>query len=259
MTNLIACGQGLYQANERELIVTDGKAATARHCVIALPGHGNNGWGYLPPALGFDFARLFANLGIAFMAIDAGGIATWGGPPAQTAIANAVTRALALFGGAKVGILGYSMGGLGALNYVKRNPANVAGTYLIDPVTDLEWVHKTAGYVPGYDTAPAAAVNAGWPGEAETAYGTNAAGWAAAAAGWSPQAFAGNLASIPLRIAHATDDTTVPANASAALIAAIGSKSAVLRPPPLTGDHTGVWANLPPGDVVGFFASLGWS
>lgn len=261
--NSVSYDSGVYQAGERELVVTDGRYAAARRSILFPPGHTGTAFGYGPSSAGgsFEHVRALAEAGYACFSIDGGGPATWGGPAAQTAMGNAAGRAKTLYGGTKVGLYGYSMGGSTALNFFKRNAGGVAGAFLLDPVTDLDWVHTTSGYVPAYTVAPAGpAAPTGWPPEAETAFSTNAAGWAAATAGWRIYDDAASYRGIgKMRFAHATDDTTLSAAGTASLVTAIADAAVTARPGPLTGNHSGVFANLPPAEVVAFFDSLVWS
>lgn len=259
MTNLVKQEQGVYQAGEWATLITDGTYQATRRSIVIPPGHGNGGRGYQPPNTGFEFARALAEAGFAVYTIDAGGVATWGGPAMQTALGNAVNHMLSLFGGTKVGLLGYSMGGLGTLNYIKRNPTLVAGAYFLEPVTDLDWVHSTAGYTPPYDISGVGVVQAVWNTEAETAYSATSATWATQSAGYrvhdEPQTFRGLC---PMTFAHATDDTVVPSNATVAFVQAVNWSTVTLRAGTLTGNHTGIFTTLPAHELVDFYDSLTW-
>lgn len=263
MSYLVSYDAGVYQASEKELVITDFFRRTTRPAIIFPPGHTGDAFGFGPQngGLSFEPVRALAQSGFACFSIDGGGPATWGGPVAQTAMANAVAHALALFGGTKVGLFGFSMGGATCSNYVKRNAAKVAGVWLSDPVLDLDYVHSTAGYTPAYTVAPAGpTAPAGWAAEAEAAYSTNAAGWTAATAGWRIHDDAASYRGLcPIRISHAVDDTTLSYSGSQRFVADVNDPNVTLRPGNLTGDHVGQFANLPTSEIVSFFQSLAWS
>lgn len=263
MSYTVTYDSGGYQSGERELIITDFWKRAYKPSIIFPPGHTGDAFGYGPENTGLSFepVRALAQAGFACFSIDGGGPATWSGPAAQTAMANAAAHALALFGGTKVGLFGFSQGCATCLNYGKRNAAKVTGAWLADGVTDLDYVHSTSGYTPSYTVAPAGpTAPGGWAAEAETAFSTNAAGWTAATAGWRIHDDAASYRGLfPMRFSHATDDTTIPYAGTVALVAAINDANVTQRPGPLTGDHVGQFANLPPSEIVAFFQSLSWS
>lgn len=90
-----------------------------------------------------------------------------------------------------VAIIGFSMGGLLALNYASRNPTHVTCCLLICPVLSLIAVHD--GNIGGYQAT------------IETAYGGSVA-YAAAANAHDPLTFMANLVT-PLRIYYSTNDS----------------------------------------------------
>lgn len=96
----------------------------------------------------------------------------------------------------KVAMLGYSMGGLTVLNYIKRNPTKVIAAQLFEPATNLD----------------AFEANATYQSEILAAYGATAGTWAAASAGFSPYNDSASGAytgiGIPISI-HQTDDDAV--------------------------------------------------
>lgn len=263
MSLTVSYDAGVYQAGQRELVITDFFRRTARPSIIFPPGHNGDAFGFGPQSSGFGYemVRALAQAGFACFSIDAGGPTSWSGPAAQTAMGNAVTRALALYGGTRVGLFGFSMAGATCLNYLKRNPTKVAGAWLADPVTDLDYVHNTAGYTPAYTTAPAGATApAGWAAEAEAAFSTNAAGWSAATAGWRIRDDTTSYRGLcPIRISHASDDATLSYAGSQKFVADVADANVTLRGGSLTGDHVGQFAQLPPAEILAFFLSLTWT
>lgn len=108
-------------------------------------------------------------------------------------------------GGARVGLVGVvgeSMGGGLALNWVKRNAAKVGGVVLFCPVTDLDYAHTNID---------ASGTN--------TAYGGN---YAVNSVGHNPivDAAAVGALGIPILIVHGDADVTVPIAQSQAYVAA---------------------------------------
>jgi hypothetical protein len=181
--------------------------------------------------------------------IEAAGPVSWSKQAAVDAAVNAVTAARTRgVKTGKYGVLAWSMGGQIAANLLKQQHANIAGMWTWSSMLDLDWAHSTAGHNP-------IANNGTWTTEIETAFGS----WAASAGYrvWDePATFQG--LGVPWKVCHATDDATVPYSVSSSFVANVNDSNVTMRAPAVTGDHLGLFQNVDPSEVVGFFDSLSW-
>lgn len=224
--------------------------------IVCLHGHGGTSLHYLPgasPTLtgpGYHAWRL-AESGFIVLAIDAGGTTTWGDAAAIARITDAVAFAAGL--GAKttkIGLMGWSMGCAAALNWIKRNPAEVGAAWLWAAATDLDFFNATAGYVPSYSAG----------GVAMGAFASEIAADFnpySSSAGFrihdEPASFAGIA---PIKIAHAADDATIPQAQSASFVAAVNDPLVTFRAI-AAGGHTGLFGAVGEAEVIQHFAALG--
>lgn len=147
-----------------------------RRVLVGCHGHGNYGHSYAPVTSsqpGVHTAHLVDVGNYVVEGIDHSQINAWGDPGAMVAMDDnyAYLTSTFLMPSAKIGIIGYSMGGTTALNWALRNPTKVAGVWLFNPATDLRWFHDAAGaYTPTYATSPAAAAQALYTAELDTTY-----------------------------------------------------------------------------------------
>lgn len=224
--------------------------------IIALHGHGtpgndafgplqfnqNTGPGRAPMALCLSGRYIV-------LSIQAAGGLAWSKQAVLDAISAAVTAGRNR--GAKTGkygLLGWSMGGLGVANRVKRDAANIACAWTWCPALDLDFVHSTAGHIP-------IANNAGWTSEVEAAFGT----WAASAGYrvWDePQNF--RDLEVPWKICHATDDSVIPYSVSQSFVENVDDPYISLRSPDVLGDHTMLFGNVPDSEILAFYDAGRW-
>ena len=253
---------GYVPTTDFALVATDGRrygtlpADRSLRIVLASASHGATGSIVGPVAATFAYYQHVTALvhtgRYLVCGIDAAGGVAWSNDSALTAMTNARAWLRTLTNSpVKIGLMSYSMGGLLALNWIKRNPTLVAGAQMFAPVTDLDWAH---GANPGYGIlAPGS-----WAGEIETAFGTNAAGYAAATAGYrvmdEPASWRGIC---PIKIAHGASDAAVPPAASAQFVSLVNDPQVTLRPN-TTGHHTTVFGSVPVDETVRFFDSLNW-
>jgi dienelactone hydrolase len=173
----------------------------------------------------------------------------------MTAITNAYNRLVGALGAApgKIGIMGWSMGGLVGLNWMKRNPDLVGAAWFWAPCTDLDWAHRTSGYTPSYTFFTA---GAGYQAEIDTAYSSN---YTINSIGHKiydePESWQGIC---PIKIVHATDDAVVPYAQSTSFVANVSDALVTMRSPDITGDHTNLFSNIQTSEVVRFFAGGSW-
>lgn len=211
--------------------------ANCRYPIIVLHGHAGDATtteeGALVDQNGWLTA--LARAGFVVIGIDAGGPATWSDPAAM----SAVDAAYSYTSRSKVGLLGYSMGGLVALNWIKRNTTKVKCALLIEPCTDLTWAY----------TDP---YSAGWTTEINNDFGSYGA-----TAGYrvSDEYSTWSGVGFPIHVIQASDDTVVPLSQSQAFVTGVNDPNITLRTPYPTGNHTGVFANIPASEVTAFFDS----
>lgn len=230
-----------------------------RPAIICLPGHGANGFqSYGPQGVntflgGYHFEQL-AEAGYIMLAIDDATTAApeWGDAVAMSALDAAYTLATTTLGAkaGRVGLMGYSMGGLAMLNWIKRNPTKVAAAWGWAPLSDLDWANSTAAYVPTYGSA--LPNNAGWSTEIGVAYNP----YATASVGFRVRDEYASWAglNIPIKCCHASDDTTLPiAQNQVGFVPGVNDPQVTMRTPIPTGNHTGMFIQIPPAEVIAFF------
>lgn len=225
--------------------------------IIALHGHGTPGQDASNP-LQFQQGPGFAGLQAMALgrtgryivcAIQASGSTNWSKPSVMANIDAAVT-AMRTRGGktGKYGLIGYSMGGLGAFNKLKRDSANIAAVLAWAPAIDLDYIRGTAGHVPNSG-------NATWQAEVDAAFGSYAA--SAGYRVWDEPASFRNLG-VPARIIHATNDEVIPYSISSDFVAAVNDPNITLRQPDILGGHTGLFVNIPDEEIVAFYDAANW-
>lgn len=121
--------------------------------IIGCHGHGGTGFQYgLPPLDGH--VNALADAGYIVYGIDHARINSWGDPDAMSAISDAYAYMLTYLGqtgSPKCGMMGWSMGGLTALNWVRKNPTLVAAAWAWNPATDVRYYRDASGlYTPAY-------------------------------------------------------------------------------------------------------------
>lgn len=203
-------GVGRYHTGEGDLVITPTVYAGGGPLVIVCPGLTGTAAGYSPPAVRRDLDILAAS-GCVVIVGDLGGGNTWGLDtvvhPTTGRIAELRTYAANTWDAdtTRMALLGDSMGGMNALGYTWRAPANVKAVGLRVPVVAADALH---------DRDPT-----GIGALIDTAYGGTAA-WEADKANRDPSATA-NAAAIAaiaerVRIWHSTTDPVVlPADIAA--------------------------------------------
>ena len=136
----------------------------------------------------------------------------------------------------KVDVVGWSMGGLEALNWIKRNPAKVNRAVLWCPATELDYFHNTAPNKATY----APEIDAAYPGGAAT--------WAGHEPNKEPTAYRGLP---PIRIYHGDADTTVPLAQSQGFASAVNDPNLALHVVP-GGTHTNLFGLVSVDEVADF-------
>lgn len=251
---------GQYAAGEAHLLTTSERARRdgSEWAVIAIHGHGGDATQFetLTAYQGAHVDAL-ANAGLLVYSIDAGGIHTWSNDTAMSAISSAYSWITdPAKGGAKagkVGIMGWSMGGGNSLNWIKRNAAKVARAWLWVPESDLDFFHGTPGYTPSYATGGIAL--GGYAAEIDAAYGGN---YAANAPGHKirDEYASWNGLGVPITIAHAVDDGTIPiAQNRDAFVPGVNDPNVTFRSVP-GGGHDGLFNYVPTDEVVAFYAGM---
>lgn len=248
MTTITQYGIGRYRTGERHVVMRSGKHRHGQNpLIIANHGSGADATQFSPEYWNGLWPVIDALLeeGYVVMSIDGGTVLTnWGNADQMTAIDAAKTWAQDLVTAGidrprakagKIGMMGWSMGGLATLNWHVRNPASIAGSYLFAPVSDLDIMQANPTYQ--------AAIN--------TAYGGN---YAANATLYDPaDRMADYNATPPIEILHSDDDPTVAYSQSTAFDAVV--VPCTLRT--VTGrGHTPFMEPTTPDLVLNFFKGV---
>lgn len=220
----------------------------SRPLIIALHGHGGAAIQYQPGGVLPNHAEALANAGYIFLSIDTGST-SWSTDAVMNVITDAVNWVSSKVKAGKIGLMGYSMNGAGALNWTKRNPLNVACVWLWNPLLDLDWAHSTVGYVPPQGGADANV--AGWTTELDAAFGNN---FAVNAVGHKvmdePTSY---RLGIPIKIAASSDDATIPISHARYFVAQVNDPVVTQRLPEPTGGHVMGVRAVPSQEVIDFF------
>lgn len=220
------------------------KGAKKDKAIIALHGAGNVAASTWLPYHNQNFAGCLTNLfgthtDYGFLAIDDAGAQTWGDDAAMGRIDDALTFLTSQgYNASKVGLVGWSMGGINALNWIKRNPSKVACACLFAPLVDLDYAHTTID-----------------PVNVDAAYGGN---YAANAPGHKVADERATFRNIcPIQIYHAINDAVLPIQQSRDFVAGVADSRIQLAEVD-TGAAAGHYAVFVPvslPDVMSFFRS----
>lgn len=140
-------GQGVYSAGEKHYLwlpKSPPNASAGKRLIIACHGRGSDAWQMAAESYTAHFVRPLVEDGFTYLSIDAGGAVPWGNSIAMSRITDAWNWAKALpnlSGWIKTDkpiILGFSMGGLAALNYARIGTSPVAGVFVICPAVDIQ-------------------------------------------------------------------------------------------------------------------------
>lgn len=233
---------GGYQAGEAS-VLTEPKFAQRDGTsvgVIGVHGHGGNALQFQAASFSSGGPVLaLVQAGFTVFSIDAGGPTPWADDAEMTAITNAYNylQNVVHVRPGQICVIGWSMGGLAVLNWVKRNPSLVKAACVFAPATDIAYFHDN---------------NSGYAAEIESDYG-GAGAWAANIAGHSPTGEPQNYRGLPpVRIYHGDVDTTVPVGQSQAFVNAVNDPNLALRV--LAGkDHVTLFDGVTPTDIVALF------
>lgn len=267
--------KGVYQAGEGQLVTVAPNTPLngTRKGVICLHGRSGDATQFAdasqPPSA---FVKALADAGMIVMSIDEGGPQGWSGPNVMTAVTNAYNWLVGAGGAAvgKVGIMGWSMGGLTALNWIKRNAAKCGPVWLWTPAADLDFFHATAGYTPSYSTAfvgspttsPANTAGnvaaGGFTAEIDTVYG-GSANYATQSAGYRirDEYASWKGIGVPIKVCAAPDDQTVPMALSQAFVTGVNDPL-VTFVQAYTGGHTLLFNSIDPRLVLAHYNSVSW-
>jgi pimeloyl-ACP methyl ester carboxylesterase len=178
--------------------------------IISLHGRGGNASQMNADPYTGHFIRPLAEAGYPVLSLDAGGGFVWGNQTTLDAInlGWAYAKSILPCRTDKFILLGFSMGGLTALNYVKNYTSNVLGALTLLPAVDLVAEHDSGN---------------GWITEIETAYGGSGS-WLANSANYDPwRSGASDVAlfgsTIPIKMWYASNDTAALTDRQQALLA----------------------------------------
>lgn len=240
---------GVYRASERhQVVLPRSYVRGVTPVILAAHGRGGDATQFLDnnPSwwLGLHVNAL-VEAGYAVAIFDAGGTTAWSSDAAMTALTNALTWARATpslglgidglaSGAAKVGLMGWSMGGCTVLEWMQRNASQVAATWCWTPCTDLPWARAQAA----------------WTAEIDAAHGATALTVHSPIA--HPAAFAGQYVSI----VHAVDDAIIPVQQSRDFVAAVADSKVTLHEVP-AGGHTNLFNYISSDEIIRFYAKAG--
>lgn len=207
-------------------------------------GHGADAYTWRPHTMGPGRqTRVLAEYGWVVVSDDFGGTTPWSN---DAALADAdvvygfATGAATQFAPNcmdVIDIMGWSMGGLTALNWIRRNASKIHRAVLWAPATQIAYFHGQ---------------NSGYATEIEADYG-GAANWQANLAGHEPLADAALFRDlgVPIRIYHGDGDPTVPLQHSIDFVDAVDSPDVQLHVL-AGGNHTNLFGLIDPDDVADF-------
>lgn len=212
--------------------------------IVCLHGRGGGAQQYVPYhnklSIGY-FAQLLAREGFRVLAIDDQGGTDWGSQDSTDRIADAVawlqdpTKGGAKAG--KVGVMGWSMGGMAALNWVDQNVAKHACSWLWAPATDLAWAHSQAA----------------WTAEIDAAYADDEGYAVAVQGGNNPAAVPQNYRDIgKIRCAQAVDDATIPIQKTRDFVTAVNHADVTITEL-ANGGHSNLFSNVTDLELVQFY------
>lgn len=122
--------------------------------VLACHGRGQNALtSFSPDGAWGDYPRALADAGFAVLAFDLG-FNSWSNNLTLRTLDQAYTYLTGVTGGTKVGLMGSSMGTITALQWLRRHPTLIVGSYMISTFVDLDTVRGTAGWTTPYTMAP---------------------------------------------------------------------------------------------------------
>jgi len=220
----------------------------SRPLIIGLHGHGGNALQFMPGGTIPNFPAALVEAGYIFLSIDTGPT-SWATDAAMNVITDAANWAASKVKTGKLGLMGYSMNGAGALNWLKRNPTKVACAWLWNPLLDLDWAHSTAGYTP--PEGGTVANVSGWTTELDAAYGGN---FAVNAVGHKIMSdLSSYRLGIPIKVSAASDDATIPISHARYFVAQVNDPLVTQRLPEPIGGHVLGTRGVPTQEVVDFF------
>ena len=210
--------------------------------ILAVHGHGASATTFQPGSSScFRLAYELAKSRFTVLSIDAGGGSGWADDDVMAAMTAGADYLRDYFKTDPViNLLGWSMGGLSVLNWMKRNPTRVRRCVAFAPATDIAYFHASGG---AYAT------------EIEADYGGTAA-WSTNIAGHSPITEVANYRGLlPTRIYHGDADATVPLSQSQNFVSQVNDPNLKLRA--VAGaDHITVFDSVSAADVVEFFRGV---
>lgn len=116
--------------------------------------HGANGSGYQAGIYPIEaHVTALRDAGFVVLGVDHARINSYADPDACRAMDDVYTYVTSTLGysSTKIGLMGWSMGGGTALNWLKRQPSKVACAWLWNPMTDLRYFRDASGsYTPAY-------------------------------------------------------------------------------------------------------------
>ncbi|HVX24074.1 MAG TPA: alpha/beta fold hydrolase [Candidatus Saccharimonadales bacterium] len=251
-------GVGVYgTAGDSSIVMYDSGRTSHKGLILALHGRSLTSltWGPITSGTAYEHVRALVRAGYVVISGDAAGTTAWSSPAAMTAVNNMKNYGLTRFGGTKYACMGFSMGGLTALNVQKRDSACL-GSMMWSPCTDLSWAYGPAGYTPAYGGG-VSPLQATYQAEINTAFSCNTSTYATATNGYRIYDEYSTWSSLgPVKIIHADDDATVPIAQIKAFVNGVNAPQVSLHE--LASGGHGPWTGTDPSETASFFNSLGF-
>lgn len=260
---------GTYQSGESQVLTVANNTPRngTRKGLIICHGHNATATQFEQDSQAQSiFVKAAADAGMIVLSIDAAGQQAFGNSAVMTAITNAYNWLTGAGGAAtgKVGLMGWSMGGLSVLNWIKRNAAKCGPAWLWTPVSDLDFFHN-AGYSAPYSTGYTNTTYSGSAGnvapggfaaEIDTAYGGN---YAANSVGFRVHDEYASWAGIgvPIKVCAPPDDNVIPMAMNQAFVTGVNDPNVTFLQA-AQGSHTQLFNFITPAAVLAHYNSIAW-
>lgn len=207
--------QGDYAAGQFALVMHNRAARfdQTRPGILCFHGRNATGASFMQHVLFGLTPHITAllNEGYIVYSIDAGGLTTWGNDVAMDAALAALDRMEEMTKPGMSALMGWSMGGLNALNFMKRHPSRLRGAFLWAPAADLGWAHSQ----------PA------WTTEINNAYGGN---YAVNSVGHDPASEPAAYRDLPpIHVVSSEDDDVLSTSETEDFVAAVNDPNLTME------------------------------
>jgi hypothetical protein len=225
------------------LHLPDWSSGSGRPGIIAMHGRNSSPVQAFGASYGSEFGDYLISLvnsGFVVLAID-NGHNSWSNNLGLRVMDQAYTYLTGITGGTKIGLLSTSMGTNLALQWHRRHPTLVGGSYMISAFADLDTVRATGGWTTPYTILPGdpnAGITYPTPGDATNVASLNGAyicsndaSWTANAIlqGHTPSRYPEQWRGKRMVLQHATLDGGVPYQSAVWWVNAVNDPLCTLR------------------------------